>query len=337
VVKQLGQYNLALVSYQRAVAARPVHSLALAHQCAVVNELDDFEAAIASCEAAFAGDGNWDELGAAYGWNQTSAAQIGLGEYESALASADRAISLNRNYPGGWNNRAVSLWHLGQFEDALQAINVSLDQPVPEPFVFGRRREVLMAFNRGLILQELDRHREAIAAYSQAIALQQLGQDYLGNDGTLISAGLMADIWLNLALAQLAIGEVTQSTHAAREAIEQNPTAAETWSTFALIRLSDRDVEGAWHAYGEAAQRQPNSLEILTGQGFTLQQAHCPQAALQVFNAILNLDPSNLVAQQQYRELLQVQQDLILALADPTNDANPPINECQIPLPGVAN
>ena len=160
VLEQLGQYNLALVSYQRAVAARPDYSLALAHQCAVLNELADFEAAIASCEAAFAGSGNWDELGAAYGWSQTSAAQIGLGDYESALASADRAISLNRHYLGGWNNRAVSLWHLGQFDEALRAINVSHDQPVPEPFIFERRREVLMAFNRGLILQELGHQKD---------------------------------------------------------------------------------------------------------------------------------------------------------------------------------
>lgn len=337
VLEQLGQYNLALVSYQRTVAARPDHSLALAHQCAVLNELADFEAAIAACEAAFAGSGNWDELGAAYGWSQTSAAQIGLGNYASALASADRAISLNRNYAGGWNNRAVSLWHLGQFEDALRAITVSRDQPAPEPFIFDRRREVLMAFNRGLILQELGRHQAAIAAYSRAIALQQIGQDHLGDDGTLVSTAFMADLWLNLALAQLANGEVFQSTLSALEATEQNPTAADTWSTLALTRLSADDVEGAWYAYGEAAQRQPDSLEILTGQGFTLQQAGCPQAALQVFSAILNLDPSNLVAQQQYRQLLQVQQTLILALAEPDNDPTTVTSECRIPLPGVAN
>ncbi|MEM1292812.1 MAG: tetratricopeptide repeat protein [Cyanobacteria bacterium P01_H01_bin.162] len=337
VLEQLGQYNLALVSYQRTVAARPDHSLALAHQCAVLNELADFEAAIAACEAAFAGSGKWDELGAAYGWSQTSAAQIGLGDYESALASADRAISLNRHYLGGWNNRAVSLWHLGQFEDALRAITVSHDQPVPEPFIFDRRREVLMAFNRGLILQELDRHREAIAAYSRAIALQQIGQDYLGDDGTLVSAAFMADVWLNLALAQLATGEIPQSTRSAREAIAQNPTGAETWSTLALIRLSADDVEGAWYAYGEAAQRQPDSLEVLTGQGFTLQQADCPQAALQVFSAILNLDPSNLVAQQQYRQLLQVQQALLRSLADPNNESATVTNDCRIQLPGVTN
>ncbi|MEM1309365.1 MAG: tetratricopeptide repeat protein [Cyanobacteria bacterium P01_H01_bin.153] len=331
VLEQLGQYNLALVSYQRAVAARPDHSLALAHQCAVLNELADFEAAIAACEAAFAGSGDWDELGAAYGWSQTSAAQIGLGDYESALASADRAISLNRHYLGGWNNRAVSLWHLGQFEDALRAINVSHDQPVSEPFIFDRRREVLMAFNRGLILSELERHREAIAAYSRAIALQQIGQDYLGADGTLVSAAFMADVWLNLSLAQLATEDLAQSTRSAREAIEQNPTVAETWSTLALVRLSDEDFEGAWRAYGEAAQRQPDSLEVLTGQGFTLQQAECPQAALQVFSAILNLDPSNLVAQQQYRQLLQVQQALLRSLTDPNSDSEPPADKCQFP------
>ena len=308
VLEQLGRYHQALVSYQRAVTARPDNTLALAHQCAVLNELEDFEAAITACDAAFQGNNRWDGLGPAYGWSQTSAAQIGLGEYEAALASADRAIALNADYLGGWNNQAVSLWHLQRYEDALEAINTESEVPAPEPFMFNRRRQVLRFFNQGLILYELGEYRDAISAYSQAIALQQLGQGYLGDDGTLVDADFMAGVWVNLANAQLARRQLSEATDSALIAIQQSPTTSDAWYTLALTYFASGKYTDAWWAYQEAAQLQPERSDILLGQGLTLRRADCPQEAFQVFGALLNLDPSNSVARQQYRDLLEEQQ-----------------------------
>ncbi|MEL6780139.1 MAG: tetratricopeptide repeat protein, partial [Cyanobacteria bacterium J06597_16] len=112
-LEQLGKYEQALASYEGAIAITPDDSLTLAHQCGVLNQIGEFEAALAACDAALAGNGHWDGLGPVFGWSQRSSAQLGLEAYELALASADRAISIDDSYPGGWNHRAVSLWHLG--------------------------------------------------------------------------------------------------------------------------------------------------------------------------------------------------------------------------------
>ncbi|MEO1636102.1 MAG: tetratricopeptide repeat protein, partial [Cyanobacteria bacterium J06631_9] len=51
-LEQLGRFAQAATAYERAIALKPNHSLALAHQCAVLNEIDTFEAALAACDAA---------------------------------------------------------------------------------------------------------------------------------------------------------------------------------------------------------------------------------------------------------------------------------------------
>lgn len=330
LLEQLGRFHPALVSFQKAVEARPDYTLALAHQCAVLNEMEDFEAASSACKAAFHGDLQWDGLGPAYGWSQISAAQIGQGDYEAALASAERATTLNPEYLGGWNNRAVSLWHLRRYEAALQAIAVEADRLPQEPFLFDQRRRVLMASNRGLILYALGRYSDAIAAYSQALSLQKLSQGYLGADGTLVDATFQADLWTNLANAQLASGQFTQATSAAITATQQQPTSADAWYTLALVYLSNQNLTGAWQAYQQAARLEPERTDVLVGQGLTLKQANCPQAAFQVFGVLLNLDPSNQVARQQYSQLLEAQRQTIGSQAEPEPETEPAA--CSIPL-----
>ncbi len=333
VLEQLGRYHQSLVSFRRAVALRPDHTLALAHQCAVLNQLEEFEAALIACETALQGNPRWDGLGPAYGWSQTSAAQIGLGEYEAALASAQRAVALNPKYLGGWNNQAVSLWHLGRYPEALRAIEVEPVRLTEEPFVVDSRRQVLMAFNRGLILYELGRYRSAIAAYYQAADLQQLGQDYLGPRGTFIKAELIAQVWMNLAIAQVADGQMAEARVSALTATQQSPTSADGWYTLGLVYLADGQMEKAWQAYQQAARFEPERTDVLLGQGLTLSQAHCSQEAVEVFGAVLNLDPSNLVARQQYRQLLQEQQEQArAAFSEPTNDSDAVANQCMISL-----
>ncbi len=321
VLEQLGRYHQALVSYQRAVTARPDNTLALAHQCAVLNELQQFEAAIAACEAAFQGNNQWDVLGPAYGWSQTSAAQIGLGDYEAALASADRAIALNPDYLGGWHNQAVSLWHLDLYEDALEAITTERETPAPEPFLFERRRRVLATFNEGLILYRLGRYQEAIVAYSHAIALQELGQSELGEDGTLVDAEFLANVWTSLANAQMARQRFSEATASAFAATQHSPTATDAWYTLALAFLGNNNYIAALQAYQQAAQLQPERTDILMGQGITLKQVGCFDEAFQVFGSLLNLDPTNPTARQAYSELLDIQRQPAIAPTQTTTDA----------------
>ena len=94
LLQQLHRYEKALTSYERALEITPEYSLALVNQCEVFNFAKEYAAALESCEAALRGDGNWGMESIAKAWNQRSAASIGLGNYEEALESAERALSL---------------------------------------------------------------------------------------------------------------------------------------------------------------------------------------------------------------------------------------------------
>ncbi|MDX2241500.1 MAG: tetratricopeptide repeat protein [Leptolyngbyaceae cyanobacterium bins.302] len=122
-LEQLGLYERAVTSYNRAVELAPESSINLARRCGMLNQLQNYEVALESCEAAFQRDERWDEFGLAYAWNQHSVSLLGLGRYEEAIASADRAIALSPNYAPAYTSKSIGLWQLMQYSEANTAID----------------------------------------------------------------------------------------------------------------------------------------------------------------------------------------------------------------------
>ena len=175
----LGRHPEATTAYQWAEKINPKSSLLLTNQCANLNRLGNFEAALAACDAAIQeGDGNWGEYGIAMAWSQRGNSLTGLGRYEEALTSANRAIAVNPNYPDAWSNRSATLWHLGRFPEAIvsteRAIAIQSDSS-------------LAWFNQARILTTLGEYEQAISAYELAIQ----GDASIGDRPTL------AEIWIN--------------------------------------------------------------------------------------------------------------------------------------------
>ena len=341
-LEQLGRYAQALTAYGGAIAIKPDHSLALVHQCAVLNELKDYETALATCDTALAGDGNWNQLGPVVAWSQRSAAQIGLEDYEAALASAERAIAINPNYPGGWNNRAVGLWHQGELDAAQVAIKAAYDaeqtllplfsedfnRDYTESPIFFQRRRAVTAYNEGTIFLSLyaatpwaQNHAEqASSAYQRALDIHEEWQPKLmidpynlaGNvalpvEGALLADPFLARLWTNFAIAEFYSGRLSSAEYAANRAIDHNSESFDVWYNLGTISLQANAAPiEVWDAFANAALIDPESAAPLVGQGMTLVNAACYPEALQVFEQVLNLDPNNLLAQQQHSELTQL-------------------------------
>ena len=107
-------YERALKAYDRAIQLNPKSSAALARRCGILNQLQRYELALESCNQALAGDARWGSTGLPYVLTQHSIALTGLGKYEEAFASIDRALELDENYGPAWNSRAVTLWQRDQ-------------------------------------------------------------------------------------------------------------------------------------------------------------------------------------------------------------------------------
>ena len=53
--------------------------------------------------------------------------QLEDGQYENALNSFEKAISLNQNDPDLWNLMGIALRSLGRYNDAIECFNKSLE------------------------------------------------------------------------------------------------------------------------------------------------------------------------------------------------------------------
>ncbi len=59
--------------------------------------------------------------------SKTGKKQLEDGQYEDALSSFERAISLNQNDPDLWNLMGIALRSLGRYNEAIECFNKSLE------------------------------------------------------------------------------------------------------------------------------------------------------------------------------------------------------------------
>ncbi len=59
--------------------------------------------------------------------SKTGKKQLEDGQYEDALSSFERAISLNQNDPDLWNLKGIVLRSLGRYNEAVDCFNKSLE------------------------------------------------------------------------------------------------------------------------------------------------------------------------------------------------------------------
>ncbi len=59
--------------------------------------------------------------------SKTGKKQLEDGQYEDALSSFERAISLNQNDPDLWNLKGIVLRSLGRYDEAVECFNKSLE------------------------------------------------------------------------------------------------------------------------------------------------------------------------------------------------------------------
>jgi len=91
----LGRYTESIAAYQRVVEASANDSLAIAAQCAGLFQLNRYEDAIDTCEQALSVNGSWGNDSPAVAWYYRGLSLRQLGRLETALASFERAMSVD--------------------------------------------------------------------------------------------------------------------------------------------------------------------------------------------------------------------------------------------------
>ncbi|MGK7944662.1 MAG: tetratricopeptide repeat protein, partial [Microcystaceae cyanobacterium] len=214
VLERMGQYSQAVASNTWAIQLMPEDRLTLTQQCTLLNLVtqnqtppapEGYTKALASCEQALQkGTGDWNELGAAYAWNQRGNALTGLGRNEEAIVSFQQAIALQPTYGEAWRNISVAFWNLEQYDQALSALDQAIKLNPSDSQAW---------FNRGRILTEQNQYAQAIMAYDQAL---------LGDINNR-SSSAKALLWLNQSAVFWQLQQYQFALEATEKALAVNP------------------------------------------------------------------------------------------------------------------
>ncbi|MFP4007441.1 MAG: tetratricopeptide repeat protein [Spirulinaceae cyanobacterium] len=160
--KNMGNAEEALESFDRAIAVDEDYSLAHYNRCAVLlNQLQQYEAAIAACDRALAGDDAWgDQSNSTWAWNNQGVALNRLGRHDEALEAYDRALEIDPSYAKAWSNRATALIDLERYEEAVEDSDRALELDPDYPQAWD---------NRGWALHNLERYEDALESYDRAL------------------------------------------------------------------------------------------------------------------------------------------------------------------------
>ncbi|MGG6296342.1 tetratricopeptide repeat protein [Leptolyngbya sp. AN02str] len=119
ILSQAGQLEQAAIAFERTLLIEPTDSLALAYQCRTLIDLGQAQTALASCEAALAGNGRWGTESEAMAWAEQGRAYEQLRNYQRAIAAYDQAIRINPNSAITWAEQGRVLQQLSRYEEAL--------------------------------------------------------------------------------------------------------------------------------------------------------------------------------------------------------------------------
>lgn len=247
---RLGKYDLALASYDRALALQADHAEALYNRGNTLKALSRFEDAIASYDRALAAKPDYAEA-----LNNRGVAQQALGRLDQALASHQRAVALRPAYAEAIRNAALLLQTLRRFDDALAAYDRLVALAPNDAAAWNDRGIVLFELrrfaeaqashehalalrpdypeahnNHGNALKALNRFEDAIASYNRALALRPLYAYALNNRG----------------IAQMELRHVDAALSDYRRAVAARPDFADAHYNEALCCLLSGDLARGW-------------------------------------------------------------------------------------------
>jgi tetratricopeptide (TPR) repeat protein len=125
--------------------------------------------------------------------------------YEEAIASYDRAISINPNDDKSWSLRGEALCKLEKYEEAIASYERAIDFKPDDHQAW---------YNRGVTLSNLGRHEEAIASYGRAIDFKPDDHESWNNQGVTLSN----------------LGRYEEAIASYERAIEFKPDYHEAWN-----------------------------------------------------------------------------------------------------------
>ena len=250
ILEQAGQYEQALVAYERTLLLEPDDSLTLGYKCRTQVELERYQQAVRTCQQALEGDGRWQPETAGFAHYYQGVAYTELGENDSAIAALDLALEADPNNAGTWTYQGRVLQNQNQFTEALTS--------------YTRAVELAPTSSRALVgqcsvMNQLQQYETGADACQQAIQ----------GDGEWWSLGA-AQAWHQRAHALSGQGMHAEALAAANRAVGMRPGYAEAWSDRSVIlwfiaseQVAALDERTARVTYQQAIESAQQALTLV--------------------------------------------------------------------------
>jgi tetratricopeptide (TPR) repeat protein len=226
----------------------------------------------------------------------------GLGRYEEAIASYDRAVEINPDYYEAWYNRGIALANLGRYEEAIssyeRAIKITPDKHEAwynrgrALYDLGRYEEVITSYdraiefkldlheawsNRGIVLANLGRCEEAIASYERAIEFKP---DYY-------------EAWYNRGITLANLGRYEEAIASYEWAIKFKPDDHQAWYNRGISLGNLGRYEEAIASYERAIKFKPDKHQAWYGRGRALYDLGRYEEAIASYEWAIKFKPDN--------------------------------------------
>lgn len=263
---QEGNHQSAAELIASAIEIAPDNAMFYSNQSLALQELKQFDAAIASCDRAIAIQPDYADA-----YCNRGAALQALGQLEAALLSYDRALAIQPDYAEAHCNRGTALQALGRLLDALASFDEAL---AVKPDYAGAH------YNRGRALRQLGRFDAAIAGYRHATA----------HKPDLVKAHLdLGHVLKDLNQFEAAIASYDQ-------VIEYQPRDALAFHCRAGALRELERFDAAICSYDQAIALNPDYAEAFLGRGISLNRLKQLDAALASCERAIALRPDFAVA-----------------------------------------
>jgi len=258
---QLGRYEEAIASYDKAIEFKPDYHQAWNNRGVALWNLERFEEAIASYDKAI--EFKPDDHQA---WNNRGNALAGLGRFEEAIAAYDKAIEFKLDFYGAWSNRGIALDKLERFEEAIASYDKALAIK-DDPDTWN---------NRGGALANLERYEEAIASYDKALEIKS---DY-------------PDPWSYRGLALSRLGRYDEALANQDQALKLQPEYPLWWTNRGIVLARSGRYEEALVSCDKAVELQPDDESGYYGKACCYALQGDVDLAIENLQQAINLNPS---------------------------------------------
>jgi tetratricopeptide (TPR) repeat protein len=158
--------------------------------------------------------------------------------YSEAVDSFDQLIQLDGTNAQAYNDRALILsGGMRQHEEALNSLDTAL-QINPNDANYW--------FNKGIVLENMDRYQEALEAYRQAATLNPS----------------LDKAWYRQGWVLATQGSYNESLPLLDKAIELNSKNAEAWNTEGLVLMELNSTQEARSSFEKAIALQPSNRDF---------------------------------------------------------------------------